>query len=1039
LETSANVSAQVTEIFNELPKGRLGFLQKVYFFNQKGFQMAISTNGTVIARLAGGLYNTVMSNATYLEVASLDPSTLANTLYSRDFAKSTDLAVATTLVTNLGLSSVAGLDNWVAAQLTAAGAENKGAKIVSLLNDFAGMSADATYGSFAIAFNTKVDAALAASQTTGAASSDFDEVGVVVVAGAEFELTTGWDRGADFVGTAQDDSFVAGDNDWTTGDTLDGGAGTDTFEVVEVGDLAIPTSATVVNIESADLIATGTVTADTRTWTGLTSLNVQATGTTALTAAATTDVTVTSTLTAANATVTNGDDVTVTASATTGKVTVTNPSGNVVVNYNGSFPNSADATLGASAGTAVTVTGGDTVTVVQKSGASAALLAATNYTVTQGAVTVTGNSSTTSVSVTQDAIVAANAGDGSSSLDAVGVAVGAVTITDVDATGVDKIATVTLNQFAASTITSSALTTLNLTGGTFSSRAGGAVTLDLQSTTTPATTLTINSTGYFGAISGTQADDYTTININSTGTTVAAGLQADLMTTLNFTGSGKTTITSMTTSENAALVDINVTGTGGVTLTAAIGAGTDFDGADGNDSVVLSASFTKGITMGAGNDTVTYAARTTGGSVAAGDGTDIIKMTDAEAATSAGSSAFNTYFTGFETLSISEELDGQTLDLDLINDVNTVILPAVSGSDGSYDGTNILSNFNNGGVLQILGDVADSSATLTITGVTTSLTVSMTGSDIDAGKIIANTATSVALNTADPTTVISANAGAIDLTATSATTLTVSGNNGVAITNNSGNTKITTFDASGVVSNAASATVDTSATADTVAELGVSFTSVNATATASVTITGGAGSDTLTGAAAMDTITGGAGNDTLSGAAGADVISGGAGNDTISGGAGVDTLTGGDGNDVFMFDASASDSTADGYDTITDLSTTDTIIVSGHTIVKTSTAVTGVSGKAAVSVLGVATFTHLTAESYDSLAEKVALVNAAVTTDDESALFAHDGNTFMFIQLNTGSEYDVVVQLTGVALPTSNSSYAAVTASSSTGLIGFGS
>ena len=32
LETSANISAPVTEIFNELPKGRLGFLQKVYFF-----------------------------------------------------------------------------------------------------------------------------------------------------------------------------------------------------------------------------------------------------------------------------------------------------------------------------------------------------------------------------------------------------------------------------------------------------------------------------------------------------------------------------------------------------------------------------------------------------------------------------------------------------------------------------------------------------------------------------------------------------------------------------------------------------------------------------------------------------------------------------------------------------------------------------------------------------------------------------------------------------------------------------------------------
>ena len=858
---------------------------------------------------------------------------------------------------------------------------------------------------------------------------------------AEIELTSGWDRGADFVGTAADDAFLAADGTWTTGDAIDGGAGADTFEVLKVGNITIPTSATVANIETVDLNATGTVSVDTRTWTGLSSLNVQATGTTSLTVAATTDVDAVSTLGTSDATVTYGDDVTVTASGSTGKVTVTNPAGNVVVNYTGSFANSANATLGASGGTAVTVTGGDTVTIVQNSGASAALLAATNYTVTQGAVEVTGNSSTTSVSVTQDAIVAANAGNGSSSLDAVGVAVGAVTITDVDATGADKIATVTLNQFAASTITSSALTTLNLTGGTASGRAAGALTLDTQSTTTPATSLTINSTGYIGAISGTQADDYTSININSTGTTVLAGLEADLMTTLNFTGSGKTTITSMTTAQNAALVDINVTGTGGVTLTAAIGAGTDFDGGDGNDTVKLSASFTKGITMGAGNDTVTYAARTTGGSVTAGDGTDTIKMTDAEAATSAGSASFNTYFTGFETLSISEELDGQTLDLDLINDVSTVILPAYDSvnSNGSYDGTNILSNFNNGGVLQILGDVADSAATLTITGVTTSLTVKMTGEDIDAGQIIANTATSVALDTADASIVTSADAGAINLTATSATTLTVSGNNGVAITNNSGNTKITTFDASGVVSNAASATVDTSTTTDSAAELGVSFTSVNATTTASVTITGGAGSDTLTGAAAMDTITGGAGNDALSGLSGADVISGGVGNDTISGGAGVDTLTGGDGNDVFVFDAGASDSTADGYDTITDLSTTDTIIVIGHTIVKTSTAVTGVSGKAAVSALGVATFSHLTAESYDSLAEKVALVNAAVTTDDESALFAHDGNTFMFIQLNTGSEYDVVVQLTGVALPTSSSNYAASTASSSTGLIGFGS
>jgi hypothetical protein len=155
--------------------------------------MAISTNGTVIARLAGGLYNTVMSNATYLEVASQDPSTLANTLYARDFAKSTDLAVATTLLANLGLASQAGLDAWVAAQLTAAGAANKGAKIVSLLNDFAGLASDATWGTYATAFNTKVDAALAASQKTGSVEAKFEAAGTVASTAATFTLTTGAD------------------------------------------------------------------------------------------------------------------------------------------------------------------------------------------------------------------------------------------------------------------------------------------------------------------------------------------------------------------------------------------------------------------------------------------------------------------------------------------------------------------------------------------------------------------------------------------------------------------------------------------------------------------------------------------------------------------------------------------------------------------------------------------------------------------------------------------------------------------------------
>jgi len=192
--------------------------------------MAISTNGTVIARLAGGLYNTQMSNATYLEVAAQDPSTLANTLYSRDFAKSTDLSVATTLLANLGLAGQAGLDAWVAAQLTAAGAANKGAKIVSLLNDFAGLSADATWGSYATTFNDKIDAALVLSQTTGNKGGTFSAAGAA--SGKEFTLTASIDN---IVGTALNDTFYATHATLGSNDELNGGLGADVLVITDTG------------------------------------------------------------------------------------------------------------------------------------------------------------------------------------------------------------------------------------------------------------------------------------------------------------------------------------------------------------------------------------------------------------------------------------------------------------------------------------------------------------------------------------------------------------------------------------------------------------------------------------------------------------------------------------------------------------------------------------------------------------------------------------------------------------------------------------
>jgi len=223
--------------------------------------MAISTNGTVLTRLAGALYNTQMSNATYEEVKALDPASLANTLYARDFSSVSDTTVAGTLVSNLGLSTVAGLSNWVAAQLTAAGSA-KGAKIVELLNGFAQMSADATYGAASTAFNTKVDSALALSQKAGNAGGTFSSISTTV-SGATFTLTTGTDN---FTGASASDTFdgslnASGNQTYSVTDLIDGGLGNDTANLTfTTAGAGTYVPEVLKNVETVNLTAAGTTT-----------------------------------------------------------------------------------------------------------------------------------------------------------------------------------------------------------------------------------------------------------------------------------------------------------------------------------------------------------------------------------------------------------------------------------------------------------------------------------------------------------------------------------------------------------------------------------------------------------------------------------------------------------------------------------------------------------------------------------------------------------------------------------------------------------
>ena len=226
--------------------------------------MPISTNGTIITRVAGALYGEYMSNASYNEIAlvsTIAPATVAANFLTSDFAGRTDAQLATTVLTNLGLNSIAGLNNWLAAQMTAAGstATLKGAKLVELLNSFSMMTSDATYGSFATTFNNNVNAALTYSQTPGAAGGNFTTAGATAAAAAAaiaaapvvFPLTNGSDVRTTGAGNDTFNALWSSTTGMTfaTNDILDGGAGNDTL-FIQVGATGVHGPATLSNIET---------------------------------------------------------------------------------------------------------------------------------------------------------------------------------------------------------------------------------------------------------------------------------------------------------------------------------------------------------------------------------------------------------------------------------------------------------------------------------------------------------------------------------------------------------------------------------------------------------------------------------------------------------------------------------------------------------------------------------------------------------------------------------------------------------------------
>ena len=244
------------------------------------------TNASQVQAFAGALYGVQVGTTTMAQVNADIAANggLADTLngyYSATFGGVSTATVATTVATNLGLTGAALTSGtaYITAQLNAAAAGARGQVISSIVNLFGTLSADATFGAAATAWNTKVATAVSYAGTTNVA------IGTQVVASSVFTLTAGTDlagvASASNAGLASTFKFSSG-NEVVDGmsatiqaaDTLVDGSTTDN-DAMNITATAAMNAMTAVNIETVNVaMASGSPTAVFTNFSGLKDINV---------------------------------------------------------------------------------------------------------------------------------------------------------------------------------------------------------------------------------------------------------------------------------------------------------------------------------------------------------------------------------------------------------------------------------------------------------------------------------------------------------------------------------------------------------------------------------------------------------------------------------------------------------------------------------------------------------------------------------------------------------------------------------------------
>ena len=987
--------------------------------------MAIITNGLQLSRLAGAAFNQQLSASDYSEIlaanktaAELDAWT--NAAVAAEFRNKTTTDIAKAVLANVGLSSVAGLEAWVAGQLTAGGGLAKaGANLLAMLNDYSNMSTtDPTYGASVVTFNQKTANSQVLSQTAGTATGTYAAVSTATPSAA-FTLTTGVDLKTTGAGA---DTFTsvnptAATTTLTAGDNLNGGAGVDTLNITSAAAMTLGAGVTMTDIENISVSASGdTLILDTALMTGVTSVTnsgstapVSVTGLKALVPVSVTATSNATTVAFASA-VTAG-----TADAITVNI---NGVGASVITANGfetiNVASSGSASGGTSSASNATQLASTSLTTLNVTGTAAAKLTA-NLVGASGSVTgtvtsddsghdvdITGRALTDKLSVTMaggnDTVrvgtVAAthtiSGGDGTDTLRYSGTDAVALAAT-ANVTGIE---TVTLTGAASFAMTGAGVTSVNYTtaaAGTFGGlTTGGTIGLNLGGAMTAAAagaaaTATSTATTTAATYSGT-ADSLTvnvglashTANPGATSSTVSA-VGVESVTFNSLAGSGvtepRTVIFADSTATTQALKTITVTGSipalTTVSVTGATSALTtvNLSGVTGGASFSGGAAAGAAITGGAGNDSLTGAAGVD--TIIGGAGNDTITGgVGADVLT--GGDGVDTFVIGTNTS--ATVYASNSANTDTITDfVAGVDKLSIAQGPVAYLGT--FANINTALAANAVANLANQAAY--ITGENSVYVFGSTGATLTATDTVIKMPASVTTMSATDfllgaqgasNTVTLTAGGTVNLTnslATSASGVTTTGDDNIsgtaalitAATAINGGAGADTLTVTGA---GGAVTLTNVASVETLNLTAVtSSATVTAVPTSITAISASAFGDTITTSATATSVTGGALIDNVTGGAGNDTIVGAAGNDILAGGAGTNSITGGDGDDAIT-SASATDIIAAGANTdsvtLGGVTYTSAATIGGGDNLDTLTFVTA-SNIAAATITGFETYT----------------------------------------------------------------------------------